>query len=201
MHGKMSFAQGTGLLPSGPGPFVGSLLKIGSALSKGEKVSESVWKELKPIAWQRIDDLLESVANKALAPTPGKLPVFKGAEALGEIAPSVFGEPRKEMVLEENPWKTLQQQFLRSTERTKKTAQWYKEVEFDRRDAARKQEIAQLIVAGRGERAADLIKKWKVVPSRDSIYEELLRKHLPREMRKTYILREFRQRIREEESE
>lgn len=200
MHGKMSFAQGTGLLPSGPGPFVGSLIKITSALSRGEKVPETVWKELKPIAWQRVDDLLESVLHRAEAPTPGKIPVFKGAEALGEVAPSIFGEPRKEMVMEETPFKTGVQQLFRTTERTKKTAKWYKEIEFDRRDSARKQEIARLIVAGRGEKAGELIKKWKVVPTRDAVYEELLRKHLPREMRKDYIMRELRQRIREGET-
>lgn len=201
LHGKMSFAQGTGILPSGPGPAVGSLIKVATALSKGEKVAPSVWKELKPIAWQRVDDLLESVANKALAPTPGKLPVFKDAQTLGEMLPGVFGQPRGEMMFEESPWKTLQGQFIRPTERSKRTAEWYKESTFDARDSRRRQEIAQLIVAGKGDQAANLIKKYKVVPSRDSIYEELLRKNVPREMRKGWIMKELRQKLREGETE
>ena len=181
-HGRLTFAQGTGMLPSGPGPAVTSLLDFVGKISKGEKIGESFLKQFKPVQWERVEKLLGSIANRNLA-REGHLPIMKD----------------KEFVSEEPAWKTFTQTFgPKFTSRSKKEAEWFKQSTLDVLDGKRKRLIAEAIADGDGEKADKLIARWQVIPSRDTIYEILLERELPRELRKKYIKRGQRQELREE---
>lgn len=194
-HGRLAIAEGSGILPSGPGPAISSAGKIIDAVRKGEDILPTLWKQLKPVAWQRVDDLLTSLQNKGIE--EGKYGVFKETETLGQFAPGVFGPRVKEKVSEQSLKDLLTQPFFQTSSRTEKRNQQYRETLLDKRDLNRKHEIARLIVDGNGKSADEKIKKWQVVPSKDMVYEEYLRRNIPREYRQHYIKLHQRQLKRE----
>lgn len=182
-HGKMVFAQGSGILPSGPGPAVSGLMKLGASIGKGT-FGETLKTELLPINYQRVEQLIDSIKNRSMATEEGKVPIFG---------------PSGEMKFEQGLVRTISELGPKSKERTKKQLEWYKQSTFDQLESKRKRIIAETIAIGNNDKAERLIEKWGIVPTRDAIYEAMQRRNLPREARKKWQQAELRQLAREEQ--
>jgi len=187
-HGRLTFAQGSGMLPSGFGPAMSSMISISQALMKGEGL-EQIVKEITPVSWARIEELLTSIKERT---AEGKVPVGKVDPLSGEMKEVLFEQPLSKMVMETFGPK--------SAERSKKTSEWYKQSVMEQLEAKRKRLIAEAIADGNAEKAQKMIERWNVVPTRDSIYEAVLRKQIPREFRKQWMKKEQKQAVREEQT-
>ena len=181
-HGKMAFAQGSGILPSGPGPAISGAMKIGASIGAGT-LGETLKQELLPVNYQRVEQIIDSIKNRSMATEAGKVPIFgKGGE----------------MKFEQGLVRTLSELGPKSKERTTKQLEWYKQSTFDQLESKRKRIIAETIAVGNTNKAEKLIERWGVVPTRDAIYEAIQRRNLPREMRAKWQQAESRQLAREE---
>ncbi len=187
-HGALTFSQGSGILPSGPGPAIQAVKNITKALTKGESVSEALVKEILPVQWQRAEDILSSIKDRTVE---GKVPIgkMKGLPFQREVSDVYFEQGLGRSLFEIAGPKTA--------ERTEKSAEWYKQSRMDLLEGKRKRLIAELIAGGQGDKAQELIKKYQVVPTRDSIHEAMLRRNVPREQRARYQKAAQRQRVRE----
>ena len=184
-HGKLTFAQGSGLLPSGPGPFVSSLMDISKAVSKGEKITPTLISAVMPTQAARVEVLLEAIKKRHLATEEGKVPVinpatqeFRFEETPGELAFQTFGP--------------------KLMSRTKKELTYHEQQLMDQMDSKRKRAIAEAILEGKEDKADKMIEKWGITPTRDYIYELMLQRTLPRDLRKKHIQAQARQDARVE---
>jgi hypothetical protein len=183
-HGKLAIAEGSGILPSTVGgPTLNAIMNIAQAVKKGEPISGALYKEVMPVSWQRVEDIMRSWDKRALAKEPGMLPKISST---GEY---MYDRPTS---------KTMLNILLKSKDETKKQSRWYMENVYDQLESKRKRIIADLIIDGKEELAQKRMEQWKVRPSTDSLREAMLRKNLPREFRKRYINQENRQLRREE---
>ncbi|MFA5037581.1 MAG: hypothetical protein WC479_10460, partial [Candidatus Izemoplasmatales bacterium] len=74
-HGKQAVQTGGGILPSGPGPAVSSLIKIGQALPKG-RGTEQLIQEITPVMWNRLKQAYKAVKEGG----EGEYPIFNERE-------------------------------------------------------------------------------------------------------------------------
>lgn len=182
-HGKLAFAEGSGILPSGFGPAASGVMKIGTAISKGEKVGETLYRELTPVATQRAGELIRSISNRQLAKEPGTLPRIS---------------PTGEYLYDLPAYRLLLGPAFRPKIETEKSKRLFMSGVYDQLDSKRKRIIAEAIANGNVDKAKRLVGKWNVMPEASSIREQMMRKTLPREQRKKYIQREQRQLVREQ---
>lgn len=189
-HGSMAFAQGSGMLPSGPGPAVTGAYNVYKSMMKGEGVAEAVAKELTPVQWSRVEDILVSIKNRGLAKEEGKVPVgkTKGLPGFKELTDIGF---------EQGMARTVSEAVFKSKERTDVSLKQFKQERMDILESKRKRLIAEMIASGKQDQAQELIKKYGIVPTRDSIYEAVLRRTVPKGQRPKQIKADERQLIRE----
>ena len=189
-HGNMAFAQGSGILPSGFGPGATGAYNIYKALKSGENVGEAIVKELTPVQWTRIEDILVSIKNRGLAQEEGKVPIgkTKGLPGFKELTDINF---------EQGMARTVSEAVFKSSERSKQSETIFKESRMGILESKRKRLIAELIVSGKQDQAQKLIEKYGVVPTREAIYEATLRRTVPKSQRPKYLKMAERQRIRD----
>jgi hypothetical protein len=74
-HLKQAVTTGGGILPSGPGPAVSSLFKVGQALPKG-RGTEQLIQEITPVMWNRLKQAYKAVKEGG----EGEYPIFNERE-------------------------------------------------------------------------------------------------------------------------
>ncbi len=189
-HGMMSFAQGSGILPSGPGPAITGAKAVYEAYRKGDSPVEALVKELTPVQWQRIEDLLVSIKNRGLAQEAGNVPI-------GKITGYPFMKELTDISHEASLPRAVSELVAKSKERTDISSKQFKQSRMDILESKRKRLIAEMIASGKQEQAQELIQKYQLIPTREAIYESILRRTLPKAMRPKNIKAAQRQYIRE----
>lgn len=179
-HLKLTFAQGSGILPSGPGPAVTGAKAIYDALSKGEKVGETAYRELTPIATQRIQKILLGIEKRQEGQEG--YPVVSGSgEYLYDTDPTHF---------------FLGPMFRPQSEADKQARSNLASIN-EQVESKKKRHLAELIADGKMDKARSLAEKWKLMPSAAMISDHMLAKRLPREQRAKYMKREQKLRLKE----
>lgn len=198
-HGSMAFAQGSGMLPSGPGPAVTGAYNIYKSMMKGEGIGEAIVKEVTPVQWTRIEDILVSIKNRGLAQEEGKVPI-------GKVKGYPFFKEMTDIGFEQGMARTVSEAVFKSKQRTEVSTKQFKQSRMDILESKRKRLIAEMIASGKQEQAQKLIEKYGIVPTRDAIYEAVLRRTVPKGQRpkqlkadERQMLRELRKEVEEEE--
>ncbi len=168
-HLKLTFAEGSGILPTGPGPAVTGAMKIYGAISKGEKVTQTLKNELLPISYKRVKEIVDGIQ----AQQPGK-------EDYPRIAAS------GEYLYDVSPTRFFLGPGLKSTEESNKQKRMYQAQLNEQVESKQKRAIAQAIAAGDFEKSRSMVAKWRVMPDHTTIIDAVNAKRLPREMRKKF---------------
>jgi hypothetical protein len=189
-HGAMAFSQGSGILPSGPGPGLQAAFNIGKALKSGEGVGEAIVKELTPVQWTRVEDILVSIKNRGLAREEGNVPI-------GKTKGLPFSKDLTDIGFEQGMARTVSEAVFKSKQRTDVSEKQFKQSRMDILESKRKRLIAEMIASGKQDQAQTLIEKYGVVPTRDAIYEAVLRRTVPKGRRPKQLKADERQLLRE----
>jgi hypothetical protein len=181
-HSKMLFEGGSGVLPSGPGgPTLGSLKDIGKAFSEGKPMD--MLKSMVPVQAERLAQLMHAVKMKGETGTWNR-----------------YNKDRSEMLSESSALDTAMEfGGPKPYKNTKETNEWYKQQVFDKLATERKRNIADQIVRGNTESAEKMMSKYNLVPSPEMLQEAMMKKVLPRDLRKKWIASRIRQEGRENE--
>ena len=160
-HLKLSVSGGGGILPSGLGPTVTGAAKVIEKMEEG-KGFEQLKKELTPVQLKRFMDAYKSVVGKNKEGYP------------------VYDRNKHVMYYLTAPQLVRKTIGPRTAKESKEWLKYQKETLLEQERQGVLDDIKKAIVDGDTETARELVKRYKVMPTMDSIITEKLRRKYPR---------------------
>lgn len=164
-HLKLSVSGGGGLLPSGPGPTVTGMMKVAEGVGEGRGM-RALEKELSPVMFSRAKQVWKAIEGRK-----------------GSMYP-MFSQDGSLMY-----YLTGKQLLMRSVGPKSNTEslsylQWKADELLDQDMKGILRDVTRAVVDGDTEKSNRLINKYGIVPSEESIVNEIMRRELPYEDRR-----------------
>lgn len=166
-HVNLSYRPGAGLFPSGVGPTARAIYDISKA--EPGKGFEVLKRESTPVVWNRLMQAVDAIRNEK----DGEYPIISRTTD----HPQVRLNARQLFQRTIGPQTNLERETYLNRERG---------VSLDRMRKDISKEIVAKIIEGDTDGAKALVQKYKVIPTRQAIKNELVRRNLtPEELKQT----------------